>query len=48
MIDAEVSMNMPMTNSATLMPSRNSTGDCSPAAPGTRRSRSGTPARVMR
>ena len=47
MIDADVSMNMPMTKSAALTPSRNRTGDCShstrnaPICPG-------TPARVIR
>ncbi len=47
MIDADVSMNMPMTNSAVLTPSRNSAGDCSHS---TRKAPifSGTPARVMR
>ena len=47
MIDADVSMNMPMMKRAVFTPSRKSAGDCSHS---TRNAPifSGTPARVMR
>ena len=47
MMAALVSMNMPMTNSAALIPSRNSMGDCSTAS-SQRPMASGTPARVIK
>jgi hypothetical protein len=47
MIEAEVSMNMPIRNSARFTPSRKIAGDCSHST-STAPIRLGTPARVIR